>query len=51
LRRAHIGIYVGIQEILSSNSNTSSPIDQSEYPANQQRVQSMPTSSFKSGYK
>jgi hypothetical protein len=26
-RRAHIGIYAGIQEILSSKSNTSSPID------------------------
>jgi hypothetical protein len=50
-RRAHIGIYPGIQEVLSSKSNTSSSIDQSEYPINQRRVQSTPSSSFKSGYK
>ena len=50
-RRDHIGIYVGIQEILSSKSNTSSSINRSEHPAAGRRVQSTPTSSFKSGYK
>ncbi len=50
-RRDHIGIYVGIQEILSSKSNTSSSINRSEHPAAGRRVKSTPTSSFKSGDK
>ena len=50
-RRNHIGIYVGIQEILSSKSNTSSSINRSEHPAAGRRVKSTPTLSFKSGYK
>ena len=50
-RRDHIGIYVGIQEILSSKSNTSSSINRSEHPAAGRREKSTPTSSFKSGYK
>ncbi len=51
MRRAHIGIYVGIQAVLSSKSNTSSSINRSAYSAAGQRVQSTPTSSFKSVYK
>jgi len=51
LRRAHIGIYVGTQEILSSKSNTSSSINRSTHPAVGRRVKSTPTSSFKSVYK
>jgi len=50
-RRNHIGIYVGIQEILSSKSNTSSSINQSEHIAAGRREKSTPTSSSKSGYK
>jgi hypothetical protein len=50
-RRDYIGIYVGIQEILSSKSNTSSSINRSGHPSAGQRVKSTPTSSFKSGYK
>jgi hypothetical protein len=50
-RRDHIGIYVGIQEILSSKSNTSSSINRSGHPAAGRRVKSTPTSSFKSVYK
>jgi len=50
-RRNHIGIDVGIQEILSSKSNTSSSINQSEHIAAGRRVKPTPTSSFKSGYK
>jgi hypothetical protein len=51
LCRAHIGIYVGTQEILSSKSNTSSSINRSAHPADGRRVKSTPTSSFKSVYK
>jgi hypothetical protein len=51
LHRANIGIYVGIQEILSSKSNTSSSINRSEYPATGRIVKSTLTSSFKSVYK
>ncbi len=50
-RRAHIGIYVGTQEILSSKSNTSSSINRSAHPTARRRVKSMPASSFKSVYK
>ena len=50
-RRAHTGIYVGIQEILSSKSNTSSSINQSESLAAERRIKSTPTSSFESVYK
>ena len=51
LRRANIGVYVGIQEILGSKSNTSSSINRSDSPAARRRVKSTPASSFKLVYK
>jgi hypothetical protein len=50
-RRDHIGIYAGIQEILSSKSHTSTSINRSEHPAAGRREKSTPTSIFKPGYK
>jgi len=50
LRRAHIVIYVGIQDILSSKSNTSSSINQSDHPAAKRTVKSTPSLSSKSVY-